>query len=472
MKRLLSLRAQLTLLLGLPLIGLLFIDTVASYLIEVRITNALFDRWLLDSAKSLAQEVRRQDGELDFPGDQAVLDVFGWDEEDDVYLQVSTRSGRLIAGSPLIDALPLFEKLRHGPLYVDHEVDGRPVRSVSVLRYADSPDEVVITVGETTNKRREMNADILRGVVISKGVLVAVVLVAVLVAVVRGLRPLSRLMREIGARSPRDLSPIAVGSVPLEVRGLVDNTNELLLRIERAIGAREQFIGNMAHQTRTPLAGIKLDAELALRDDDISRVRRSLTQIVHAADHMTHVNSQLLKLARAEVAHGRGPHRGHADFSAIVDSACRELRPRAESRHITLTWNLPATRVEFDGEYGLLVEMVKNLVDNGIVHGRAGGHVWVRLEDSAARVELVVEDDGPGIGRHHWPRIYDRFYRPPESPGEGCGLGLPIVREIALAHDAELELADRPGGGTRFVVRFLRGMADAPVIQGSRRDGR
>ncbi|MDY6981911.1 MAG: sensor histidine kinase, partial [Pseudomonadota bacterium] len=119
---------------------------------------------------------------------------------------------------------------------------------------------------------------------------------------------------------------------------------------------------------------------------------------------------------------------------------------------------VPDTPVEIPGERTLLTEMVRNLIENAILYGRRGGSVWISVMAGAApgSVTLVVEDDGPGIAREHWPYIFDRFFRPTGSTGEGCGLGLSIVREIALAHGATVRLEEGAAGtGARFVVNFV-----------------
>lgn len=456
-------RTQLLLLIGLPLLFLLVVETVVSYLIGLHAANVVFDRWLLDSVHSIAQEVRFRDGKLRFVAGRDALEIFGWDEVDEIYFQISTPQAGLIAGTSLLPLRTDLAELRTGPVFEDLRIAGKIVRAVSIAKYPGTPDEVIVSVAETLNKRRGTAAELLIEIVFSKGVMLAVALLAVGLALDQGLRPLAALTREIGQRSPQDLTPLAIGNVPVELRGLVENTNELLVRIEHAISAREQFIGNIAHQTRTPLAGIKLQAELALRDNDPERVRHSLAQIAHAADHMAHVNSQLLKLARAEVAHGRGPRRAKADLATIVHACCAELGPRALARGIEIGLDVTAQTVGILGETTLLHEMVRNLIDNAIVYGRAGGHIWVRLSERDGGIELMVEDDGPGIPQQHWSRIYDRFFRPPDSPGEGCGLGLPIVREIAQAHGAEIRLEERAQGGTRFVVTWPKPLPPVAV---------
>jgi two-component system sensor histidine kinase TctE len=259
----------------------------------------------------------------------------------------------------------------------------------------------------------------------------------------------------LAQRTIRDLSPIYVGFAPDEVRGLVDSVNRLLSRLETAIGSREQFIGNIAHQIRTPLAGIKLQAQLAQRAQDPQQVHSALERISTAADQMAHVNSQLLKLARAEAASGRGLRTEPVDLTALARECVDELSEMAREREVRLQLHEPAQPLKVTAELTLLREMLLNLLQNAIEYGRKGGEVQIYVAQAARGPVLAVEDDGPGIGREHWPRIFERFFRPTGASGNGCGLGLAIVREIALAHRATVELEEpERGSGTRFVVRF------------------
>ena len=102
-----------------------------------------------------------------------------------------------------------------------------------------------------------------------------------------------------------------------------------------------------------------------------------------------------------------------------------------------------------------MTELIGNLIENAIIYTQEGGNVWVSVGNTDGRVVFAVEDNGPGIAETHWPQIFDRFFRPAPAVGEGCGLGLAIVREIAMAHGASVELeAGREGRGARFFVLF------------------
>lgn len=219
--------------------------------------------------------------------------------------------------------------------------------------------------------------------------------------------------------------------------------------------AREQFIGNIAHQIRTPLAGIKLQAQLASDEPDLAAMQGAMQKIARAADSMTHVNSQLMKLARAEAASGRGLRREPVDLAAVARHCCVALDALANEKHITLSLQAPDSLDGVEGERTLLTEMMSNLIENAIIYMQESGHVWASVVPTQNGIEFSVEDDGPGIDEAHWPQLFERFFRSAPEVGEGCGLGLAIVREIAMAHGASVELeAGRDNRGARFCVRF------------------
>jgi len=456
LKDVMALRSQLLLFIGGPLLLVVLVETTVFYRIGVHTANLVFDRWLLDSAHLLEEEIREDEQGVRFIADEYAVSLFDGDESDTVYFQIATPAREVIAGSPELVVTVDPTLLQDGPVYTDAELGGEPVRVVSILGLADS-HQVLISVAETLNKRNNMGGELLFEVLVSKTVLLLAVLLIISTAFDRGLRPLHMLGRELAQRSSQDLTPIEAGRVPAELRGLVENTNKLLGRIETAINAREQFIGNIAHQIRTPLAGMKLQAQLAQDATDPAFVRDALHSIVTATDHMAHVNNQLLKLARAEAAFGRGLRRADIDLVVVVRSCCAEFAARALRNGIQLVPQVPQQPVMVVGGLTLLCEMVGNLVDNAIAYGVPGGHVWIRVAEVGGYLQLVVEDDGPGIPREHWPRIFDRFFRPSHTGGNGCGLGLSIVREIALAHGTEVQLEEREeGAGAKFVVRFAQ----------------
>jgi two-component system sensor histidine kinase TctE len=269
----------------------------------------------------------------------------------------------------------------------------------------------------------------------------------------KGLKPLHLLADKIAQRSSRDLSPIPETHVFLEVRTLTDTINELLEAHTQAIATQQRFIANAAHQLRTPLAGLKLQAERALREQDIAAMKPALQQIQNSADRMSHLTTQLLVLAKSEPLSG-DYELLPVELCKLARQTCMDWVPKALQRNMELSFESTEEEVNVMGDEILLRELLGNLLDNAISYSYENGNIWVKLHRYPNPC-LTVEDDGPGVPDTELERVFERFYRIPGSPGNGCGLGLSIVKEIADLHKARFELS-RSGikGGTRIELLF------------------
>jgi two-component system sensor histidine kinase TctE len=239
------------------------------------------------------------------------------------------------------------------------------------------------------------------------------------------------------------------------VRTLTDTINELLEAHTQAIASQQRFIANAAHQLRTPLAGLKLQAERALREQDLSAMQPALQQIQNSADRMSHLTTQLLVLAKSEPISG-GYELLPVDLYKLAKKTCMEWVPKALQRNMELSFESLEEALYIQGDEILLRELLANLLDNAITYGYDNGTIVVKLQRYPAPC-LTVEDDGPGISDLEMNKVFERFYRSPGSPGNGCGLGLAIVKEIADLHKARFELS-KSGvkGGTRIDLIFKK----------------
>jgi two-component system sensor histidine kinase TctE len=294
-------------------------------------------------------------------------------------------------------------------------------------------------------------------------------------ALARGLAPLDRLQRRIRQRESHDLSPIVERDTPEEVIPLVAAINDLLARLDRSIGVQKHFIADAAHQLKTPLAGLRTQAELAQREldagGDAQGVRRSLQQIARSSQRAAHMVNQLLALARADDKE-QARRVQELNLVRLAVETVRDFVPRALERRIDLGYDgvVPDdSRLRVKGQPVLLGELIRNLVDNALLYTPAGGLVTVRVvEDPFGQVVVLqVEDSGPGIAPGERDKVFQPFYRSLGSGVEGSGLGLAIVKEIVQQHEAELTLDDArvrraaggespdgQGPGARFTIRF------------------
>jgi len=248
--------------------------------------------------------------------------------------------------------------------------------------------------------------------------------------------------------------------------------NELLQRLDQSIRTQKQFLADAAHQLKTPLAGLRMQAELAGREidagaTDADSLKKSLQQIAFSSQRAAHMVNQLLAMARAEDRE-QALRKQDVNFASIVTETVRDFVPKAMEKRIDLGYEGPedAAGVKLRGQPVLVREMVRNLVDNALQYTPAGGTVTARvLADPFGQVVVLqVEDNGPGIAETERDLVFQPFYRPADTVIDGSGLGLAIVREVAVQHDAEISVSDAQprsvaaasgtGPGTLITVRF------------------
>ncbi|MFM2005035.1 MAG: hypothetical protein RLZZ09_690, partial [Pseudomonadota bacterium] len=423
-----------------PLVLVVVLDVALTYFVALHFANLAYDRWLMDSARSLAQEVKPYHDKVTFELPPIAVEVFRWDAVDKTFFKIESRVGGFVAGDRALPSPSMDELSMAQPLFSDRVMQNEKVRVVSVLMTpANSGNEVMISVAETLRKRQGMTNEIILAVALPQFLLVFVTLFHVWSGIKRGLQPLADLTRSIDDRSARDLTPIPDTDVPLEVRSLTHTLNALMERLGASMTTQRRFIENAAHQLRTPLAGLKLQAELAARSEKLDTLKPALIHIKSAADRVAHLSSQLLVLAHSEVSMQGGRALHPIDLVSLARETCLEWAARALEQGMDLAFDAPQTPVEVTGDGTLLRELLNNLLDNALRYGRKSGHIVVEIAIHPS-TRLRIRDDGPGLSPAESERVLERFYRVPGSPGDGCGLGLAIVKEIADLHQARLSI--------------------------------
>jgi len=450
-----SLRKTILQRLLFPLIVFISFETILSYYVTLHYVNETYDRWLLDSASSLAQEIKVRQAKVLVELPNSAMEIVRWDERDKTFFKIFSETKGLLAGDSVVpepNAPSDFSK----PVFFTAEIDREPVRVV-VLRVerADIEDTFYVHVAETLKKRHNMMTDILLADLLPQIAMVLFVSGFLLTGLSKGLLPLKVLADEIAKRSSHDLSPIADTNVLIEVKSLTDTINGLLTQLSTAIDGQQRFVANAAHQLRTPLAGFSLQVERALREENMAGVKPALIQMRKSAERLTHTVNQLLVLARTEPVAGTNDFQ-NLDLCELVRNTCMEWASKASAKDMELGFESSAETIMVQGDETLLTEMLGNLLDNAINYGHSHGHISVELKHDPQPV-VIIEDDGPGIPQHEIDKIFDRFYRIPGSSGNGCGLGLAIVKEIASLHEIELELSRATrSSGTRIRLSFPR----------------
>jgi len=272
-------------------------------------------------------------------------------------------------------------------------------------------------------------------------------------AIVRSLRPVERLSKDIEQRSPDHLGPVDRPDIPREVAPLVSALNDLFARVVTASAAEKAFIADAAHQLRTPLTVLRTETELALLESHPPQLEGLLRRLHIGTTRAARLANQLLSQARAEHERHNSPME-RFDLKQIATEAAEEWVAHSMDAGVDLGFELQSAQVE--GRGFLLREMLANLLDNAINYAGHGARVTIRTGSVAgARAVLEVEDNGPGIPPRDRERAFERFQRG-NAGGTGSGLGLSIVRDIATHHGALVELLDGPGGvGLKVRVTFV-----------------
>jgi two-component system sensor histidine kinase TctE len=453
-----------------PLLLLWPVSLVLTWLVAQSIAGKPFDRALEYNVGALAQLVTVNRDKAQFILPLPARELLRADDSDTVYYQVLGTGGEFLGGEKGLPLPPEDEKLAPGEVRMrDDEFRGVGIKVAYTWVKLDLPNSMpaLVQVAETMDKRSVLATEIVKGVMLPQFVILPLAVLLVWLALVQAIKPLNHLEERIRARSPDDLSPLDAQAVPIEVAPLVSSVNDLLMRLKDSIATQKRFLADAAHQLKTPLAGLRMQADLAQREGaNAEDLKQSLRQIGRSSIRATHTVNQLLALARAESS-GTVMSQQSCNLVKLTMDVIRDCVPRAMDKHIDVGYEGAepgGEDVTLMGNPTLLKEMVRNLMDNAINYTPSTadkpGMITARiLKDPFSKVlVLQVEDSGPGIPASERELVFQPFYRVLGTEADGSGLGLPIVLEIARQHHASITLEDsRPGQsppGTCFTVRF------------------
>jgi signal transduction histidine kinase len=361
--------------------------------------------------------------------------------------QVFDRSGNLLyrtQGAPAV-ALTTTSGLSRGT-----RDDGGAWR---YARTQSSDGTTVVVVGEAESGRWASILPMLEIIGGAQIAILAITLLATWIAARQGLKPLQSLAEQIGRREAGDLSPIQAPVMYAETRPIVLELNALLDRESRRLENERGFLADAAHELRTPLAAIGTDAHLVLSAGNGVERMGAYANLNSGLERVSHLLEQLLTIARVEAPGGLAS-REPTDLATLVRDRVAEHASRARQRAVSIELDAPDQLIAQVSRSGL-VSIVDNLVDNAIRYAPSGGHVAVTVRSREKGIELIVQDDGPGIPEHERERVFERFYRLPGSTPSGTGLGLAIVRRVAQAHKARIRFVEGLSGtGIGVLVRL------------------
>lgn len=435
-----SLRGRLLWFVLVAILGVAVLQAVTAYRGALQQADALFDDHLQQMARSMRSGV---------PLGLSLAE--GGDADGfDLYVQIWGPDGTQLFRSTH-SSLPPRAVLG----FSDVEADGNHYRVYS-LQTASQTVQIAQDLSARTARARALAVR----AILPFALLTPLLMLAVWWVITRSLAPLERARREVASRAADDFSPLANAGLPDEVRPLVDELNLLFDRVRGAFDAQKNFVADAAHELRSPLTALKLQAQALRRlDGDPAAYEFAVARLNQGMDRAIRLVEQLLLLAREEVGAGPTPAGGERiDLQDMVKLAVADVLPQASHKHVDLglAGNPALAPMPIKGQGEALRILLRNLLDNAVKYTPASGQVDVSLDLQEGQPVLTIEDSGPGIAAEDRGRVFDRFFRASGGALEaGSGLGLAIVKVIADRHGATLALEHSARlGGLKVELRF------------------
>ncbi|KQP19935.1 sensor histidine kinase [Pseudorhodoferax sp. Leaf265] len=455
-----SLRIRMLQHVMLPLVLTWLIGTVATLGVASHFTEQAFDRALLDDAYSIASQVGpAPDGQVVLRLTTSELTAALFDQAETVYFSVLRPDGTRLAGEPL-PPMPLPSQAE-GHLYSDSLYQNQPVRAV-VLRHGVDGVDYHVVMAHTTRIRGALVQRLLVFGALPLLLLLGLLAIWLWRGIQRDLAPLSQLQAALAHRDANDLSPVPLAPSTQEIDEVGQAVNALFERLGRNVRAQREFAGNVAHELRTPLAGIRALADYGLAHPGTAVSRQQLQQIATSAERAGRLVNQLLDLALADEGE-LVLQRERLALGPLVGQTIVRHLDKADARGV----DLGARGLDEAGDEDFtvwadaaLVEgILDNLVDNALRYG--GRTLTIALQETPERdaCVLAVVDDGPGIPATARQALMQRWAqgRDGEKLGQGAGLGLSIVARYAQLLGSELRLdSGEDGRGLHASVTLPR----------------
>lgn len=382
---------------------------------------------------------------LPINADGAEIDAPRLGENADFVVQIWTANGLRVFQSAARAALPDRAVLGFSNL----KVQGTTYRVFSMLSKSQT-----IQIAQDMAARRQMASTLALRTIAPIAVMAPLLMLVAWWAVSASLASVSRVRRQVAARQADDLTEVSEAGLPDEIRPLVHELNLLFGRVRQAFDAQKSFVGDAAHELRSPLAALKLQAQSLQRATDDATRQVAIGRLTAGIDRATRLVEQLLVLARQQANTATGSKPQPVALADMARLAIADTAPSAQARQIDLGLS-QADKGELAGHAPALQILLRNLLDNAIKYTPPGGTVDVEVRRVGDRLLLTVDDSGPGIPEPDRERVLDRFYRVAGTETTGSGLGLAIVKSIAELHGTRLSLAQSPRlGGLRVEVNF------------------
>lgn len=448
-----TLRRKLLSWLLLPLLVLFFSRAVYTYYYANELVNRVYDRMLFTLTSALSQQITYDAESQRFLLPDAALQLLVSDELDELYFSIRDAQGDFITGEQKMPPLPLQINHEQMPFF-NGVINDQQVRIAYFMLTFDHKS-FMLEVAETLNKRSLLLHEYLEGTLLPQLLIIIFTTLLVWFGIGKSLAPLKQLKKAVSERSHLDLSPLHEKDVPAEVQPLILSINDLMARLSDVLEVQNRFIADAAHQLRTPLAGLKTQIELALRQNDAKNTAVAIQNLLASTDRITRLVNQLLALARNEPNAEGAMRKDKLDLGGLTSDITMEWVPHALMKNIDLGFEAPPAPVLIQGDASRIKDLIDNLIDNAVRYTPMEGQITVSVCYDT-RPRLIVTDNGPGIPPEQRERVFERFYSLLGNGADGSGLGLAIVREIATMHGAEARIETALDGvGARVTVTFL-----------------
>ena len=433
-----SLRGRLLWLLSATIVLVAIVQAGLVYRMTRSEADEIFDYHMRQVALSL------QDGLTSAPQLQGVIPALE-DEDYDFMIQIWSRDGTRLFQS--VEGVTLPSTPVTG-------FSSATVRGSHFRVFSTQTTTRIIKVAQNLDARQELAANLALKTVAPILLLAPVMLAGAWLVVARSTRPILRVRDQVSIRSAEDYSPLPTEDLPEEVKPLVEELNLLFIRLGRAFEAQRDFVADAAHELRTPLAALRLQAQGIQRAEDEESRSTAVTRLIGGVDRATRLVEQLLLLARQEAVHDPLQDQEIIDLTTIAGLAISDALGLARSKHIDI--GLEGERdIQVRGQLESLRILVRNLLENAVKFTPENGTIDVVIRSEGDLAVVVVVDSGPGIPSGEQPRVFDRFYRLPGQVETGNGLGLAIVKAIAERHQGEVALGRSTKLGGLEVTVYL-----------------
>ena len=369
--------------------------------------------------------------------------------------QVWTTEGALLLRSHEAPAArPLMALTQFG--FGHAQQDGEELRTYAV---PSRDGHMVVQVAESIDDRAEQLSTLTAHYVAFLLLPFGLILAGTWLLLRRSLRSIDSITRQLRNRNPLDASALKVVRPPEEMLPIVTSLDAMFRRIRHALSVERRFTSVAAHELRTPLAGLRAHAQLAMQATSAEESRESLQAVLQGVDRASHLLTQLLDIAKIEaLSEESPPNLQLADLKQIYFDALKDLMPRAKKKGIVLTEDVRVTEVQ-GLPFGIFL-MLRNLLANAVLYCPPSGAVRFATFMEEGRPALTVDDSGPGIRPEDREHAFERFNRLGQHETRGVGLGLSIVLMVVELHGAKISLVDSPLGGLRVRVVFAEQVTD------------